>query len=65
MARAKKLKINIGGLTITADNILQVYELSNVYTKAAMFERDLGHLANHEMLLGMAINIKEQVGEQC
>lgn len=61
---AKKFKIKLNGLTVSADTITDADALARVYTLAALHEREVGHLANHEVFMNIAINIKDQITEQ-
>lgn len=64
MGRTKKLKVTIEGVSVSADDICRLYDMANVYTLAALKEREAGHMAVHERLLNDALSIKKQIGEQ-
>lgn len=60
----KKYKITIKNLEVCSSNIEDFQELLRIISKAASFERNLGHLKDHEQYKKMADDIIREIGEQ-
>lgn len=60
----KKYKIMFGGLEISSTNIEDFIDFENLLHKAAIYERNLGHLKNCQEYEDKATSIISEIGEQ-
>ena len=60
----KKYKIMFGGLEISSTNIDDFLDFENLLHKAAIYERNLGHLKNCQEYEQKADSIIREIGEQ-
>lgn len=59
----KKMKVKIDGLEISG-GILDIRELSTVFTLAAIQQREIGHLMTHSKYMDRALLIEHQLLDQ-
>lgn len=63
MARARKIKIKLYNMDISAPDITNISMLQDIIIKASLYERSKGHLLNHSDLIEMSKDIDRQVSE--
>lgn len=64
MANKKIYKVKVFNLEVRSSNISDFLDLERILTKAASFERNLGHLKNCEDYQKIADNIIKEIGAQ-
>ena len=64
MANKKIYKVKVFNLEVRSSNISDFLEMERILTKAAAFERNLGHLKDCETYNDIAANILKEIGAQ-
>ena len=64
MANKKVYKVKVFNLEVRSSNISDFLDLERILSKAASFERNMGHLKNCEDYQKIADNILKEIGEQ-
>lgn len=64
MANKKVYKVKVFNLEVRSSNISDFQDLERILSKAASFERNLGHLKNCEDYQKISENIIKEIGEQ-
>ena len=64
MANKKVYKVKVFNLEVRSSNISDFQDLERILTKAASFERNLGHLKNCQEYNEIAENIIKEIGAQ-
>lgn len=64
MANKKMYKVKFFNLEVRSSDISDFQELTRLLSKAASFERNLGHLKNCEDYQKISENIIKEIGEQ-
>lgn len=64
MPRAKKFKVKIEGIEISAEKIQDFKFIMDAFSKCAAWERSLGHLKECENYQHINDSIIENIGEQ-
>ena len=64
MANKKIYKVKVFNLEVRSSSISDFQDLERILSKAASFERNLGHLKNCEDYQKISENIIKEIGEQ-
>ena len=64
MANKKIYKVKVFNMEVRSSDISDFQELTRLLSKAASFERNLGHLKNCEDYQKIADNIIKEIGAQ-